>query len=173
MDEMDRHWKRPEQVPDDQYSLWAAERVWGHLFGQCNQLPDGSLELTDAAKIVSEIVEPMRRRVEEQGLDGFDAFLMRHRCPVREFGPHPRQPNLTDAEAEKWWSLKTPKQRYAACSGEDPKSYDERSTVVMVGFGVIGKQAVGVPVLLDWKDIPETDRSILVGNMRKGWVKMP
>ena len=172
-DEMERHWKKPDHVSADQYHLWAVERVWGHLFGQCNRLPDGSVELSDAAKIVSEIVEPMRRKVEEQGFDGFDAFLMRHRCPAPEFGPHPQRPNLTNAEAEKWWSLKTPKQRYAACSGEDSETYDEHCPVVLVGFGEIGKQVARVSVLLDWKDIAESERSILVGNMRKGWVRMP
>src|SRR5438552_7019764 len=173
IDEMDRHWKMPEHVPTDQYSLWAVERVWGRLFGQCNQSPDGSVELSDAAKIVREIMEPMRRRVEEQGVDGFDAFAARHRQPTPEFGPHPLQPSLSEREAENWWSSKTPTERLAALSGTHSDSCHKIPDTVLVGFGKMDEHVAVVSVSKDWEEFDDSNRTKLLANMRKGWVNMP
>lgn len=173
MDEMERHWRKPEHVPNDQHSLWAVERVWGRLLAECKQSSNGSVELSDAAKILREIVEPMRRRVEEQGFDGFDTFLARHRCPAPEFGPHRPQPSLAEHEAEHWWLSKTPIERYVALTGSTPDSCDDIRCAVLVGFGKVGESVAAVSASADWKDIPESQRTILLANMRKGWVRMP
>lgn len=171
-DAMDRHWKLPDHVPSDQYPLWAVERVWAHLWAQCQRSSD-RVELSDACKIVGEIMEPMRRQVEEQGVDGFDAFLARHRQPAPEYGPHTPQPNLSESEAENWWSSKTPRERYAALSGAQPDSYHEIHDTVLIGFGKMDDRVAVVSVSMDWEDIDNNNRTKLLSNMRKGWVSLP
>jgi hypothetical protein len=130
-------------------------------------------QLTDAAcKMVWEIMQPMRRAIEEQGFDGFDAFVARHRTPAPEVGPHPAQPNLTEKDAEKWWSSKTPRERYAALRGGSPDG-PKLGEVVLVGFGIIGETCRAVSLAAEWNDIDDNSRSILLSDMRKGRVAMP
>ena len=100
-DEMDRLWKMPDHIPSDQYSLWAVERIYSHLFAQCKRLPDGPVELSDACRILRDIVQPMRQQVEEHGVDGFGAFVARHSSPQSDYGSHPLQPTLSEEEAKK------------------------------------------------------------------------
>jgi hypothetical protein len=173
IDEMDQHWKMPGHVPMDQYPLWALERVWAHLMAQGQAIIDGSVELSDAGKIVREIMEPMRRQVEEQGLDGFDAFVARHRQPAPAFGPHALQPSLTEREAENWWSSKTPRERFAALSGTDPDSGREIPETVLVGFGKMDEHVAVVSVSVRWEEVDDSNRTKLLTNMRRGWVNMP
>jgi hypothetical protein len=116
-------------------------------------------------------MQPMRRAVEEQGFDGFDAFMARHRTPAPEVGPHPIQPNLTEEEAEKWWSSKTPRERFAALSGGSPDGPDP-GEVVLGGFGIIGETCRAVSPAAEWNDIDDNSRSILLSDMRKGRVGM-
>jgi hypothetical protein len=171
-DEMDRHWKIPEHLPSDHYGLWALERVWFRLRAQYMPSFDGE-QLTDpACKMVWEIMQPMRRTVEEQGFDGFDAFMARHSSPAPEVGPHPAQPNLTEEEAEKWWSSKTPRERYAALRGGSPDG-PVPGEVILVGVGIIGETCRAVSPAAKWKDIDDNSRTVLLSDMRNGRVGMP
>jgi hypothetical protein len=173
IDEMDLHWKMPEHVPTDQYPLWALERVCAYLIAQGKRSADGAIELSDTVRLVWQIMEPMMRQVEEQGLDGFDAFLARHRQPAPEFGPHPLQPSLTDRQAENWWTSKTTRERFAALSGTDPDSCHEVPETVLVGFGKMRENVAVVSASVDWNELDDTNRAKLLNNMRKGWVHMP
>jgi hypothetical protein len=170
-DEMDRHWKTPEHLPSDQYGLWAVERVWFRLRELYMRSFDGEQVTHPTCKIVWEVMQPMRRAVEEQGFDGFDAFMARHRTPAPEVGPHPIQPNLTEEEAEKWWSSKTPRERFAVLSGGSPDGPDP-GEVVLVGFGIIGETCRAVSPAAEWNDIDDNSRAILLSDMRKGRVGM-
>jgi len=118
-------------------------------------------------------MEPRRRRVEEQGVDGFDAFAARHRQPTPEFGPHPLQPSLSEREAENWWSSKTPTERLAALSGTHSDSCHKIPDTVLVGFGKMDEHVAVVSVSKDWEEFDDSNRTKLLANMRKGWVNMP
>ena len=168
-DEMDRHWKMPDHVPSDQYGLWAVERVWFRLRAHYESSDSG--QLTDpACKMIWEIMQPMRRTVEERGFDGFDAFMERHCSPAPEVGPHPPKPNLTEEDAEQWWSSETPRERYAALLGGEPTPDLLANEVVLVGSGIIGETCRAVSPAAEWKDIDGNSRAILVSDMRKGRV---
>ena len=185
-DEMERHWRTPEHISADHHCLYLLERIFFRLETQFrrqgryeDQPLDDPLERRnpeDACKILWGLMEPMRRQAEEQGLDGFDAFLARHRHvgPLREFGPHPQQPNLTEAEAETWWESKAPRDRYCDFGNSWPHSDEISDNICMLlGFGTIGEQVAAVPVHAKWNEIPAKDRAIVLDRMRKGWVNMP
>ncbi len=176
--EMEQHWRPPEHVPADQHTLWVIERILPRLWKRLGSYDSRPLsdpierrDLEDACTILWNIMEPIKREIH----DDFDDFLMRHRHVKHppEFGSYPKRPNLTEAEAEKWWESKTPLERYRTFGQPElpPELMNESNLQVMlVGFGAIGKDAAAVSPYAEWKDIPQNDRAILLTWMQKGWV---
>lgn len=107
--------------------------------------------------------------------ESFDDFLERHSADVPDRGPYTLQPNLTERQAAAWWNSKTPGERYCACAmGQSPTKVvnDGELPCVIVGWGVVGEDAAVVSVLTQWEKIANKHQSILLKNMREGWINV-
>jgi len=123
-------------------------------------------------KKAEETLELLRQRA--QKLQTHDPTPLRT-SSTPEFGPYPRRPNLTAAEAEAWWESKTPMERYIALGGGlvgDPELTEDNIPAAVVVLGAIGAHSAAISPYWEWKNIPERNRTIVLDCMQKGWIDM-
>ncbi len=74
-----------------------------------------------------------------------------------EFGPHPRRPNATMADAEAWWNAASLRERCIVWGLGDPEDYPPDAWL---------------PRFPSFDGLPQSDRELLLSDLQKGWIDL-